>query len=150
VAQSRSARGLPLMFLKEIELDPWAQAANDNNMGPRTFLRSTGSNNPLTYDCMLVLCKLAPTTLSPTLLHVESKTLISVGDDVVFFRKGKWFYAAGCPVPGQGKPLEEWEYIRSWTARFTVPFESLEQAMRVDSSEDHVAVEIDMLEQSSS
>ena len=129
---------------QEIEFDPWAQAANDNNsrMGTHTFLRSTGSNNPLTYDCMLVLCKLAPTTSSPTLLHVESNTLISVGDDVVLFRKGKWFYAAGCPIPGRGRALEDWEYVKCWTARFTLPFmEPLESS---ECSDEHVAVEIDM------
>ncbi|KAI0699718.1 hypothetical protein BC835DRAFT_1330486 [Cytidiella melzeri] len=127
---------------KEIELDPWAQAATDNSAGPRMYLRSTGSTNPLTYDCMLVLCKLAPSTSSPTLLHLESKTLISVGDDVVFFRKGKWFYAAGLPSPGRGRILEDWEYVRCWTARFTLPFMDPEEM--ADCPEDHVAVEIDM------
>ncbi|KAI0093658.1 hypothetical protein BDY19DRAFT_265923 [Irpex rosettiformis] len=127
---------------KEIELDPWAEAARDNMMRPRTFLRSTGSTNPLTYDCVLVLCKLASTTLSPTLLHVESNTLISVGDDVVFFRKGKWFYAAGCPLPGRGKVLEDWEYIKCWTARFTLPF--MEPDEGSECSDEHAAVEIDM------
>ncbi len=111
-------------------------------MGPRTFLRATGSNNPLTYDCMLVLCKIAPTTSSPTLLHVESNTLISVGDDVVLFRKGKWYYAAGCPVPARGRSLEEWEYVKCWTARFTLPFMDPENAP--DCSDERVVVEIDM------
>lgn len=127
---------------QEIVLDPWAEAAADSKMGARTYLRSTGSNNPLTYDCMLVLCKLAPTTSSPTLLHVESKTLISVGDDVVLFRKGKWFYAAGGPVPARGRMLEEWEYVKCWTARFTVPF--MDPDMADQTEEQHVAVEIDM------
>lgn len=127
---------------QEIEFDPWAQAAQDSFNGPRTYLRSTGSNNPLTYDCLLVLCKLAPTTSSPTLLHVESKTLISVGDDVVLFRKGRWFYAAGIPEPAQGNLLEGWEYVKCWTARFTMPFSDPDQSM--EPAQEDCAVEIDM------
>lgn len=122
--------------------DPWEQAAHDSFAGTRTYLRSTGSNNPLTYDCLLVLCKLAPTTSSPTLLHVESGTLISVGDDVVLFRKGHWFYAAGVPIPSPGRRLEEWEYVKCWTARFTVPF--VDPSRDVEPTQDDVAVEIDM------
>ncbi|KAI0341671.1 hypothetical protein BDW22DRAFT_1420795 [Trametopsis cervina] len=127
---------------QEIELDPWEQAANDGSNGSRMYMRSTGSNNPLSYDCMLVLCKIAPTTSSPTILHVESKTLISVGDDVVFFRKGRWFYAASPPIPAYGRQLEHWEYVKCWTARFTLPFADPEEL--VSEAAHQGAVEIDM------
>ena len=86
---------------------------------------------------------MAPTTSGPTLLHVESKTLISVGDDVVLFRKGRWYYAAGVPTPAPGRTLQEWEYVKCWTARFTMPFADADA--RTGPADEGFAVPIDML-----
>lgn len=111
--------------LKEIDLDPWAQAARDVHEGAdinNLRLRYTGSNSPLTYDCLLIFCQLAPTTRNPALFHLESKTLIPVSDSVILFRKGQWYYAARAPIPGEGRQLEDWEYVRCLTARFTLPW----------------------------
>ena len=70
----------------------------------------------------MVFCQLAPTTRNPALFHLESKTLIPVSDSVILFRKGQWYYAARAPIPGDGRQLEEWEYVRCLTARFTLPW----------------------------
>lgn len=108
---------------QEIDLDPWAQAARDEGAHANQLrLRYTGSNNPLTYDCLLVFCDVAPTTRNPSLFHLESRTLIPVSDSVILFRKGLWHYAARPPIPEDGKALEKWEYVRCLTARFTVPW----------------------------
>lgn len=111
---------------QEIDLDPWAQAARDEGADSNNLrLRYTGSNGPLTYDCLLVFCELAPTTRNPCLFHMESRTLIPVSDSVILFRKGQWYYAARLPIPGEGRQLESWEHVRCLTARFTVPWVDL-------------------------
>ena len=108
---------------QEIDLDPWAQAARDEGADANNLrLRYTGSDNPLTYDCLLIFCEVAPTTRLPALFHFETKTLIPVSDSVILFRKGQWYYAARPPIPEQGRQLEDWEYVRCLTARFTVPW----------------------------
>jgi hypothetical protein len=112
-----------LVLLQEIDLDPWAQAAKDEGADPNTLrLRYTGSDSPVTYDCLLIFCELAPTTRHPALFHLETKTLIPVSDSVILFRKGQWYYAARPPIPGEGRRLEDWEHIKCLTARFTVPW----------------------------
>lgn len=103
-------------------MDPWAEAHAAGESANHLRLRYTGSDSPLTYDCLLVFCKIAPTTRNPCLFHLESKTLIPISDSVILFRKGQWYYAARPPLPEEGRQLEDWENVRCLTARFTVPW----------------------------
>ncbi|KAI0309824.1 hypothetical protein OF83DRAFT_1179178 [Amylostereum chailletii] len=88
-----------------------------------SVVQTTGSLlNPKTYDCILILAKLAPTTTKTAIYDPIAKMIMPVchGDTIV--RVGVWTYGAVYPKRGKGLRLQGWEHVSGLTVRFTVPY----------------------------
>ncbi|KAI0319983.1 hypothetical protein OF83DRAFT_1218592 [Amylostereum chailletii] len=101
--------------IKVIPLNPWAKPEESP-------IQMTGSFNPKTYDLLLTLVKLAPTTSEAEIFDPIMKISIAVTDFGVLVRAGKWTFGAIYPKPGKGLRLQSWETVSGLTARFTVPY----------------------------
>ncbi|KAI0319994.1 hypothetical protein OF83DRAFT_1169719 [Amylostereum chailletii] len=106
------------MYTKVVPFPPGPWMDTDE-----TRIRTTGSQDPMTYDQLVVATRLAPTTEPPCILYPTFGTLVKLDDDFSMHLKiGRWSYSVRQPNPGDGLELQGRERVVAYTARFTMPF----------------------------
>lgn len=104
-------------------MDPYTDAVVDQANGIGPTVRTTGSLDPLTLDCVITVMRLAPTTKPPGLIDMMLGIIVPATDCGTCFKRGQWTYMATLPQPGEGLELQPWEKVVARIVRFTTPTE---------------------------
>ncbi|KAI0067105.1 hypothetical protein BV25DRAFT_1279527 [Artomyces pyxidatus] len=114
------------MNTKAIKLDPWAEASADLREGKNVAVRTSGSDDPLTFECLVPFFELAATTKPPSFIDPMIGIVLPVNNSSAIIRRGEWVYVGIPATPAEGLQLEDWEIVRTMAARFTMPFSKAE------------------------